>query len=178
MVHISLSTFVLLCTYSISIFREITRYLLCFYLDSIDKTKYQAESFDPCSLQSVKKGDLIFLFEPGGKFRLPPSHELQPATAPTNQCARTLRFGEPPFTPTIAHPCTLRSTSDRTGIYQPFFFELRGNFDGVGRRNQNDLFGIFCYCLVRLIDWECLGSLLAILVLHPTVILRLKNQRL
>jgi hypothetical protein len=75
---------------------------------------------------------------------------------PTN-AARTLRLGEPPFTLPIAHPCTLRSTLNPSGIWQHIFFELRGDFDGVRRRYPNDLFEYILCCLVRLIDWTLSG---------------------
>ena len=76
----------------------------------------------------------------------------------------------------IHAPCDLLQTGPEST--NPFFLNFGEILTGVGRSIQNDLFGIFCYCLVRLIDWECSVSLLAIWVLHPTVILRLKNQRL
>jgi hypothetical protein len=72
----------------------------------LHKTKYLNEVLDEVKQCSVR-----------GRVNLTWSHGSQPATDPTShQFARTLRLGEPPSTHPIEHPCTLRRTSDRSGI--------------------------------------------------------------
>ena len=83
-----------------------------------------------------------FVFEGASVRYLRPKHSETPvpATDPTShQFARTLRLGEPPSTHPIEHPCTLRCTSDPSGILQPFFFEVCRDFDGLRRRAQNGI---------------------------------------